>query len=103
MTFKNSVFNDFPESDSLNKPNEPSRQTAREWATKLQTAYNWAEVLTQVSQLGTDFRSQVWEFWQLSVYGETDFPEPAKAEEGARQPTGAEILDDSSGDTDSAT
>ena len=79
----------FPESDLLNKPNEPSKQTAREWATKLQTAYNWAEVLTQVSKLRTDLRSQVWEFWQLSVYGETDFPDQAKAEEGARQPTGA--------------
>ena len=93
----------FPESDSPNKPKEPSRQTAREWATKLQTAYNWAEVLTQVSKLRTDFRSQVWEFWQLSVFGETDFPAHAKAEESARQPTGAEMLDDCSGDTDSAT
>jgi hypothetical protein len=32
-----------PKSDSLNQPDELSRQTAREWATKLQTAYNWAE------------------------------------------------------------
>lgn len=92
-----------PESDSLNQPHEPSSQTAKEWATKLQTAYNWAEVLTQVSQLGTDFRSQVWGFWQLSVFGETDFPDQAKTEEGVRQATGAGILDDYSRDTDSAT
>jgi hypothetical protein len=80
-----------PDSDSLNQPDELSIQTAKEWATKLQTAYNWAEVLTQVSQLGTDFRSQVWGFWQLSVFGETDFPDQAKTEEGARQATGAGI------------
>lgn len=92
-----------PESDSLTKPDELSRQAATEWATKLQTAYNWAEVLKQVSKLRADLRDQVWEFWQLSVFGETDFPSRAKAEEGARQPTGAAILDDCSGNTQSAT
>ncbi len=92
-----------PESDSLNQPDELSRQTAREWATKLQTAYNWAEVLKQVSKLRGDLRDQVWGFWQLSVFGETDFPSQAKAEEGARQLTGAAILDDCSGNTQSAT
>ena len=73
-----------PYSDSLNQPDELSRQTAREWSIKLQTAYNWAEVLTQLSKLRADFRDQVWEFWQLSVFGETDFPSQAKAEKGAR-------------------
>jgi hypothetical protein len=92
-----------PESDSLNQPDELLRPTATEWATKLQTAYNWAEVLTQVSKLRADFRDQVWGFWELSVFGETDFPYQAKTEESARQPTGAEIRDDCSGDTQSAT
>ena len=73
-----------PESNSLNQLDELSRQTAREWAIKLQTAYNWAEVLKQVSKLRADFRDQVWEFWQLSVFGETDFPSQAKAQKGAR-------------------
>jgi hypothetical protein len=91
-----------PESDSLNQPDELSRQTAREWAIKLQTAYNWAEVLTQISKLRADFREQVWGFWELSVFGETDFPYQAKTEEGVRQPTGAWILDDA-GKTQSAT
>ncbi len=91
-----------PESDSLNQPDELSMQTAREWAIKLQTAYNWAEVLTQVSKLRADFREQVWVFWELSVFGETDFPYQAKTEEGVRQPTGAGILDDA-GKTQSAT
>jgi hypothetical protein len=92
-----------PESDSLNQSHELSSQTAKEWATKLQTAYNWAEVLAQVSKLRADFRDQVWGFWQLSVFGQTDFPYQAKTEEGARQSTSAEILDDGSGDTESAT
>ncbi len=92
-----------PESDSLNQPDELSRQTAREWAIKLQTAYNWAEVLMQISKLRTDFRREVWGFWQLSVFGETDFPYQAKTEEGGRQPTGAGILDNYSGDTESDT
>ena len=85
-----------PESDSLNQPDELSRQTAREWAIKLQTAYNWAEVLTQISKLKADFRDQVWGFWQLSVFGETDFPYQAKTQEGG-------ILDDCSGNIESAT
>jgi hypothetical protein len=83
-----------PESDSLNQSHELSSQTAREWAIKLQTAYNWAEVLTQVSKLRADFRDQVWGFWQLSVFGENDFPYQTKIEEDARKPIGAEILDD---------
>jgi hypothetical protein len=92
-----------PESDSLNQPDELSRQTAREWAIKLQTADNWAEVLTQISKLREDFRDQVWGFWQLSVFGETDFPYQAKTEEGARKPTSAGILDECSGNIESAT
>ncbi len=92
-----------PDSDSLNQPDELSKQAAREWAIKLQTAYNWAEVLMQVSKLRTDFRREVWGFWQLSVFGETDFPYQAKTEEGARQLTGAGIVDDCSGDTESDT
>lgn len=92
-----------PESDSLNQPDVLSRKAAREWAIKLQTAYNWAEVLMHVSQLRADFRDQLWGFWQLSVFGETDFPYQENTEEGARQPTGARILDDCSGDTENAT
>ncbi len=92
-----------PESDSLNQPDELSRQTAIEWAIKLQTAYNWAEVLTQISKLRADFRDQVWGFWELSVFGETDFPYQAKTEEGARKPTSAGILDECSGNIESAT
>jgi hypothetical protein len=91
-----------PQPDSLTKPDELSRQAAREWATKLQTAYNWAEVLKQVGELRADFRGQVWRFWQLSVLGETDFPAEAMAEEGARQPPSAAIEDDG-GNTQSAT
>ena len=37
-----------PESDSLNQPDVLSRKAAREWAIKLQTAYNWAEVLEKL-------------------------------------------------------
>jgi len=85
-----------PESNSLNQLDELSRQTAREWAIKLQTAYNWAEVLKQVSKLRADFRDQVWEFWQLYVFGETDFPSQAKADEGSRQTTGAARQNDPS-------
>ncbi|MBW4544362.1 MAG: hypothetical protein KME25_07965 [Symplocastrum torsivum CPER-KK1] len=65
------------ELDSLNQSDEP----AREWATKLQTAHNWAEVLMQLSQLKADFRDQVWKFWQLDIFEESDFPSKVKAEE----------------------
>jgi hypothetical protein len=82
------------EPDSLNQPDELSRRTAREWARKLQTTYNWAEVLKQLSQLRPDFRDQVWQFWQLSMFGETDFPQKQSAEEGAWQTTGTAIVND---------
>jgi hypothetical protein len=61
------------ELDSLNQTDE----TAREWATKLQTAYNWAEVLMQLSQLKVDFKDEVWKLWQLDIFEESDFPSKA--------------------------
>jgi|GEM_PF-4576337 hypothetical protein len=54
------------------QPTENLRQQAREWATKLQTTYDWAEILIQLSSFSTDFRNQVWFFWQLDVFGDTD-------------------------------
>ena len=69
------------ESDLLNQSDQFSRQRAREWATKLQTDYNWAEVLIQLNKLKPDFREQVWKFWELDMFGESDFPSELKAEE----------------------
>jgi hypothetical protein len=68
-------------SDLLNQSEQFSRQRAREWATKLQTDYNWAEVLLQLNKLKVNFRDQVWKFWQLDMFGESDFPSELKAEE----------------------
>lgn len=66
---------------SLNQLDEHSRQTAREWATKLQTSHNWAEVMLQLSKLKADFRDQVWQIWQLDIFGESDFPSQVEAQE----------------------
>lgn len=71
-------------SDLLNQSDQFSRQRAREWATKLQTDYNWAEVLIQLNKLKADFREQVWNFWQLDMFGESDFPYELKAEESQK-------------------
>jgi hypothetical protein len=46
---------------------------AREEAIKLQLTEDWAEILNQLNKFPTDFRLLVWHFWELDVFGETDF------------------------------
>jgi hypothetical protein len=60
-------------SNSLLESDAPLIQAAREWSIKLQTDYNWAAILIQLSEFSQEFRCQVWQFWQMDVFGETDF------------------------------
>jgi hypothetical protein len=48
-------------------------QQARVEAAKLQIADNWTEILNQLNTFSTEFRFLVWHFWELKVFGESDF------------------------------
>jgi len=40
------------------------KESAKQWATLLGTAYNWAEVVIEFMKLPEEFRCEVWEVWQ---------------------------------------
>ena len=40
------------------------KESAKQWATWLGTAYNWAEVVIEFMKLPEEFRCEVWEVWQ---------------------------------------
>jgi hypothetical protein len=48
-------------------------QQARVEATKLQIADNWAEILKHINTFSAEFKLLVLHFWELDVFGESDF------------------------------
>ena len=43
---------------------EQIKESAKQWATLLETTYNWAEVVIEFMKLPEEFRCEVWEVWQ---------------------------------------
>lgn len=43
---------------------EQIKESAKHYATLLETTYNWAEVVIEFMKLPEEFRCEVWEVWQ---------------------------------------